>query len=101
MYVRMKKAFSFENERGETITAPRGWIGDLPDEHGKVALASGHAVHGDPRALPAAENEGGKGVDNFDALTRPELEAIAAERGIDVSKAKTKADVIEALRAPR
>lgn len=101
MHVRIKKAFSFENERGEKITAPRGWIGDLPDEQGKVALASGHAMHGDPRALPAAEDEGSKGGDNFDALTRPELEAIASERSIDVSKAKTKADVIEVLRAAR
>jgi len=96
MYVRMKKAFEFENERGEKVTAPRGWIGDLPDEHGKAAIASGHAVHGDPRALPGSEPEV---EDGLDSKTKPELEALAAERGVDITKAKTKADVIDALKA--
>lgn len=95
MYVRIKKAFEYRNERGEKITAPRGWIGDLPDEHGKAALASGHAVPGDPRALP-----GEPPVDepDLDAMTRAELDKLAADRGIDVSKAKNKDEVIAALR---
>ncbi|AWN55918.1 hypothetical protein DK412_28415 [Methylobacterium sp. 17Sr1-1] len=46
-------------------------------------------------------DQGKQGGDNFDATTRPELETLASERGIDVSEAKTKADVIEALRAAR
>jgi len=97
MYVRIKKAFEFENDRGEKVTAPRGWIGDLPDEDGKAAIASGHAVHGDPRSLPGAEAV--EEADGLDAKTRPELEALAAERGVDITKAKTKADVIDALKA--
>ncbi|WP_462117025.1 hypothetical protein [Methylorubrum extorquens] len=36
--------------------------------------------------------------DDLDAKTKPELEALAKERGLDVSAAKTKADLIEALR---
>lgn len=36
---------------------------------------------------------------DLEAMTRPELDKLAAERGVDVSQAKTKADVIEALRA--
>lgn len=97
MYVRIKKAFEYRNERGEKITAPRGWIGDLPEEHGKAALASGHAVPGDPRALP-----GDPPADepDLDAMTRAELDKLAAERGIDVSKAKNKDEVIAALRGP-
>jgi hypothetical protein len=55
MYVRIIKAFEFRNDRGEKVTAPRGWLGDLSDKHGKAALASGHAVQGDPRALPMSE----------------------------------------------
>ncbi|WFS07774.1 hypothetical protein [Methylobacterium sp. 391_Methyba4] len=100
MYVRIIKAFEFRNDRGEKVTAPRGWLGDLSDEHGKVALASGHAVQGDPRALPMSEPVEQPEPD-LDAMTRAELDALAAERGVDVSKAKTKDDVIAALRAPR
>ena len=98
MYVRIKKAFDFTNERGEKVTAPRGWIGDLPDEHGKAALASGHAVQGDPRVLPMSESVE-KPVVDLDGMTRADLDKLAAERGVDVSKAKTKDDVIAALRA--
>lgn len=47
------------------------------------------------------ETGGGQGGDDLDAKTRSELDALAAERGVDISKAKTKADVIEALRALR
>ena len=46
-----------------------------------------------------AGGSGEQGGDDLDAKTRAELDAIAAERGVDVSKAKTKDDVIKALRA--
>ena len=36
---------------------------------------------------------------DLDAMTRTELDKLAAERGVDVSKAKTKDDVITALKA--
>lgn len=36
---------------------------------------------------------------DLDTMTRAELDKLAAERGVDVSQAKTKTDVIEALRA--
>ena len=36
--------------------------------------------------------------DGLDAKSKPELEALAKERGLDVSAARTKADLIEALR---
>lgn len=41
---------------------------------------------------------GGDEGDNLDTKTKPELEALAKERGVDVSAAKTKADLIDALR---
>lgn len=97
MHVRIKKAYGFTNDRGEKITAPRGWIGDLPDQHAKAAIESGHAVLGNPQVLP--EGEPGAAEDDLGDKTRAELEALAKERGVDVSAAKNKADVIAALRA--
>ncbi|MFD6316903.1 hypothetical protein [Methylorubrum thiocyanatum] len=97
MHVRIKKAYGFTNDRGEKITAPRGWIGDLPDQHAKAAIESGHAVLGNPQALPEGEPEPAE--DDLGDKTRAELEALAKERGVDVSAAKNKADVIAALRA--
>ncbi|SEP21486.1 hypothetical protein SAMN04487843_108214 [Methylobacterium sp. ap11] len=91
-------------EKGKTDGEPvtMGW------DEAQAALAAGThevaegsdngAAGGDTGAAEGGAEQGG---DNFDALTRPELEAIAAERGIDVSKAKAKADVVQALRAAR
>lgn len=100
MYVRIKKAFEYRNERGEKVTAPRGWIGDLPEKEGKAALASGYAVPGDPRTMPEAEPARESASDDLDGMTRAQLEALAVERNIDVSKAKNKDEVIAALRGP-
>lgn len=97
MHVRIKKSYDFTNDRGEKITAPRGWIGDLPDQHAKAAIKSGHAVPGDPQVLP--KGEPAPDGDDLDAKTKVELEALAKERGIDIAAAKNKADVIAALRA--
>lgn len=36
--------------------------------------------------------------DDLDAKTRAELDALAAERGVDISQARTKADVVAALK---
>ena len=73
-------------------TAPRGpFSGQTkapdPDEVGRGSLGE--------------EGEDGDGEDGADleAMTRAELEAEAERRGIDVSGARTKADVIAALRA--
>nr|WP_114385272.1 SAP domain-containing protein [Methylorubrum zatmanii] len=96
MHVRIKRSYDFTNDRGEKITAPRGWIGDLPDRHAEAAIKSGHAVPGNPQALPEGDPE--PDPDGLDAKTKAELEALAKERSLDVSAAKTKADLIEALR---
>ena len=99
MHVRIKKAYGFTNDRGEKITAPRGWIGDLPDQHAKAAIESGHAVLGNPQVLPEGDPE--PDADDLDDKTKAELEALAKERGIDIAAAKTKAQIIETLRAAR
>jgi hypothetical protein len=39
--------------------------------------------------------------DDLDDKTKAELEALAKERNVDIAAAKTKADIIEALRAAR
>ncbi|ACL61430.1 hypothetical protein [Methylobacterium nodulans] len=92
-----------DSKNGEVAT--KGW-----DEAQAALLAGTHV---------SAEDEGGEGErgpdqpaaqspkpgsepsggDDLDGKTRPELEAFAVERGVDVSGAETRADVIAALRA--
>lgn len=59
----------------------------------EVAEGSGHdGTIGGP-------TEFGGDEDDLEHKTRAELDKLAEERGVDVSQAKTNADVIEALRA--
>ncbi|ACK81224.1 hypothetical protein [Methylorubrum extorquens] len=44
------------------------------------------------------ESDGDAPADDLDTKTKAELEALAKDRGLDVSAARTKADLIEALR---
>lgn len=52
-----------------------------------------------PGSITQQADQGGDAPDDLDDKTRAELEALAKERGVDVSAAKNKADVIAALRA--
>ncbi|ACL60598.1 hypothetical protein [Methylobacterium nodulans] len=79
---------------------PDGAIVTLAWDAAQAALLAGTHV--------SAEHEGSEGEHgpdqpaesgDLDAKTQPELEAVAAERGVDISGAKTKADVNAALRA--
>jgi hypothetical protein len=106
-------------EKGKTDVITMGW------DEAQAALAAGtHDVAKDAddgRAIsgekgPGGPQQGGEGGTggadggqrpnggagdlpaDLDDKTRAELEAIALERGVDVSKAGTKADVIKALR---
>lgn len=91
-------------EKGRTgaESVSMGW-----DEAQAALRAGTHEVADAEDAAPGgkdgdgAAGGGAGGDDGLDDKTRPELDAIAAERGIDVSKAKTKDDVIKALRAAR
>lgn len=79
---------------GEIVTL--GW-----DEAQTALRAGTHEVADDADDGGAISGEKGpepeKG-DDLDAKTRQELEALAKERGLDVSAARSKADVITALR---
>ncbi|ACL58765.1 hypothetical protein [Methylobacterium nodulans] len=76
---------------------PDGAIVALDWDAAQAALLAGTHVSaegGEGERRPDQPAESG----DLDARPQPELEALAAERGVDISGAKTKADVIAALR---
>ena len=99
MYVRIIKAFSYKNEHGEKVTAPRGWIGDLPDKQGEEAMKGGFAVDGLQRSSTSVEAEVEPPVDELDGKSKADFEALAKEKGVDISAARTKAEILTVLRA--
>ena len=84
---------------GEVVTM--GW------DEAQAALRAGTHVAADAAGSGSekpAEDEGDAPDDDLDDLddkTKVELEQLAKERGVDIGSAKTKADIIEALRAAR
>ncbi|KQP82863.1 hypothetical protein [Methylobacterium sp. Leaf117] len=87
------------NKDGEVVTL--GW-----DEAQTALQAGTHEVVNDAGDGGAISGEKGpepdaSGADDLDGKTKAELEALAKERDVDISKAKTKADISEALRAPK
>ena len=86
-------------EKGKKDAEPVG----LGWDEAQAALRAGtHEVvntapsSGEPRR--EGEKPGGEDPD-YDAMTRTDLDKLAAERGVDVSKAKSKDEVIAALKA--
>lgn len=71
------KVYPVEFKPGDTVS------GDLASE----AVAAGLA------------EEIGESADPLASLKKADLEALAAERGVDISAANTKADIIAALKA--
>lgn len=71
------KVYPVEYKPGDTVS------GDLAEQ----AIGAGLAEEIDESADPLA------------TLKKAELETLAAERGVDISAAKTKADIIAALKA--
>jgi hypothetical protein len=78
------------NKNGEPISM--GW------DEAQAALRAGTHEAADAAGSGSEKPREGEQGDDLDAKTKPELEALAKERGLDVSAAKTKADLIEALR---
>ncbi|GJD73352.1 hypothetical protein [Methylobacterium goesingense] len=82
---------------GEVVTL--GW-----DEAQTALQAGTHDVVNDADDGRAISGEKGPEpdppADDLDAKTNAELEALAKERGLDTSRAKTKADLIAVLRKP-
>jgi hypothetical protein len=60
------------------------------------------AVSTDGETDQPGGGEGGEGVGelnpDLDKMTRAELDALAAERGVDIAEAKNKGDVIDLLK---
>lgn len=55
-----------------------------------------------PGSITQQSDQGSDPADaDLDDKTKVELEQLAKERGVDIGAAKTKADIIEALRAAR
>ncbi|SFM76345.1 hypothetical protein [Methylobacterium pseudosasicola] len=82
-------------EKGKEGVVHYGW-----DEAQAALQAGTHVVADDDGQGSETEHlEPVEEADGLDGKTRAELDALAAERGVDVSKAKTKDDVIAALRA--
>lgn len=86
-------------EKGKKDAEPIGMHWDAA----QAALQAGtHEVvdtalsSGEPRRM-GEENRGDE--PDLEAMTRADLDKLAAERGVDVSKATNKADVIAALKA--
>ncbi|CAO4171000.1 hypothetical protein [Methylorubrum extorquens] len=79
-----------------------GEIVSLGWDEAQAALRAGtHEVAdeaGSGSEKPREGETGGDAPDDLDTKTKAELEALAKERSLDVSAAKTKADLIEALR---
>ena len=96
MHIRMKRDFHVPISDEGVKTYPAGWVGDAPDEHAEAALAAGAAD--DTGRSPAGAPEG-DAPDNLEKLSRADLDALAAERGVDITSASNKGDVIELLRA--
>ncbi|RXF67691.1 hypothetical protein [Hansschlegelia zhihuaiae] len=78
-------------EKGKKDAEPvsLGW------DEAQAALAAGTHVAADDDGAASS----GDAKPDYDAMKREDLDALAAERGVDVSKATTKADVIAALKA--
>jgi len=82
-------------EKGKKDAEPVGMSWD----EAQAALQAGtHEVaEGDGTDAPIGGPEAPE--PDYEAMSRPDLDMLAAERVVDITKAKTKADVIEALKA--
>lgn len=88
--LRLEEAKPFWAELGRAIA-------DVERAHAEVLGGVGIDISGTP---PEDEGEGAEvvGVDEvLHTLTRKQLDKLAEDKGVDLSGAKTKADVIEAL----
>lgn len=79
---------------GEIVTM--GW------DEAQAALRAGTHEAADAAGSGSekpAEGHGDKPDDDLDDKTKVDLEQLAKERGVDIGEAKTKADIVKALRA--
>ncbi|MCJ2131465.1 hypothetical protein [Methylobacterium sp. E-045] len=85
-------------EKGKKDVVTLGW-----DEAQAALLAGTHEVVNDDDTGGAISGEQGPepdgNEDGLDGKSKADLETLAKEKGVDISAARTKADIITALRA--
>jgi hypothetical protein len=76
---------------------------DVPDDEGATLISQGNAEgvkKGAPeKAVTADEPETATGSGPYEERTKAQLLSLAKSRGLDVTNADSKADIIDALRA--
>lgn len=100
MHIRALKTFSYMAGE-DKVRVPRGLSVDLPDKAAEAAIAAGEAVAaGDFRAKPNAESRLSDVADpNLDEMSHADLLALAEQRGVDVKKSNSKAEIAAAIKA--
>lgn len=100
MTVRLKSAASYRGH-GVTATRHRPCI-ETDDDKAAVLIASGFFVAAEPSCPactpPQPEALPNRAVSVTDVMTVRELRAYAQKKGIDLSGAKTKAQIIKTIR---
>lgn len=97
MHIRAKKSFSWVMLDGRSNRVPRGWVGELPDDVAKDAVADGRAVDAGGNSPPAASQS--EAEESLQGLSHAELLALADKRGVDVKKSDSKAEIAAAIKA--
>ena len=93
-----KDADAVHMDFGQAQAALASGSYELVEEEGEPGPEIHGGVWGNEPA-PIEAKPAGQGEPDYDAMTRAELDKLAAERGVDVSKAGNKAEVIAALKA--
>jgi hypothetical protein len=96
MHIRAKKSFSWVMPDGRSNCVPRGWVGELPDDIAKDAIADGRAVDAGGQAPATSSLDD---VVDLDDMTHAQLLALAEERGVEVKNSDSKAKIAAAIKA--
>lgn len=96
MQIRALKMFTYK-VGDEMVRVPRGLSVDLPDDAAKAAVAGGDAVAVEG-AAPSADLTD---IPDLDDMSHAKLLALAEQRGVDVKKSDSKADIAAAIKAKR
>ena len=98
MQVRALKTFSYA-AGDEKVRVPRGLSVNLPDDVAQAAIAAGEAVLVEGVAPAAAPLGKLTDVPDLDDMSHAALLALAEERGVEVKKSNSKAEIAAAIKA--
>ena len=92
-------SYTFTVPNGETVKVTNKAVASVSDEAYEYAMSTGYfecvpvkETHESPEQAKAENKE-------LEACTKQELAAIADNKGIDISSCKTKAEMIDAIKA--